>query len=157
MFLLRKFYIEQMFVLVRTQFRHHVDTLVKRFKRCKGSLVLNSKFSEGTKWLIKYSNPRAALWDWRNIGGTWTLLETAFTSYFLRKVSRAISFLAVSTFVQKELVHPLAEHFQTSVNKVNNFNVIYLRIPKNRRGSHRMRMSRSTCGPRVWDAGLCHI
>ena len=27
----------------------------------------------------------AALWRWRNNGGTWTLLEAAFRSYFLRK------------------------------------------------------------------------
>ena len=34
------------------------------------------------------------------------------------------SFLAVSTFVWKELVHSLAEHFQTPVNKANNVNVL---------------------------------
>jgi len=33
------------------------------------------------------SNPRAALWRWRNNGGTCTLLETAFSSCFLQKVS----------------------------------------------------------------------
>jgi len=47
------------------------------------------------------SNPRAAFWRWRNNVGAWTLLETAFTSYVLRKVSWVIgkSSLAVSTFV----------------------------------------------------------
>ena len=39
---LRKFYTEQMFVLVRIQFHNHVDTQsVKRFKRCKGYGVSN--------------------------------------------------------------------------------------------------------------------
>ena len=33
------------------------------------------------------SNLRAALWRWRNNGGTWSLPETAFASYFLRKLS----------------------------------------------------------------------
>jgi len=53
------------------------------------------------------------LWRWRNDDGGWTLLETAFTSYFLRNVSWVIgkSFLTVSTFVWKELVHSLARHF----------------------------------------------
>jgi len=39
---------------------------------------------------------------WRNNDGTWTLLETAFTSYFLRKVSWFLlgkSYLAIFTFV----------------------------------------------------------
>jgi len=47
------------------------------------------------------NNPRAALWRWRNIGGTWTLTERAFASYFLQKVSwiTGISFRATSTFV----------------------------------------------------------
>jgi len=58
--------------------------------------------------------------------------ETAFTSYFLRKVSlvMGISFISVSTFVWKELVHSLAEHFQTPVNKLNDVNINYLKIPK---------------------------
>jgi len=34
-----------------------------------------------------WSNPRAALWRWNNNGGSWTLLETIVTSYFLQKVS----------------------------------------------------------------------
>jgi len=33
------------------------------------------------------SNPRTALWCWRNIGGTLIVQETAFISYFLQKVS----------------------------------------------------------------------
>jgi len=33
------------------------------------------------------TNLRAALWCWRNNGGTWILLQTVFTSYFLWKVS----------------------------------------------------------------------
>ena len=43
----------------------------------------------------------ATLWRWRNNDGTGTLPETAFTSYFLRKVSWVIgeSSLAFSTFV----------------------------------------------------------
>jgi len=45
--------------------------------------------------------PKVALRRWRNNGGTVTFLETAFTSYFLWKVSWDIgkSFLTVSTFV----------------------------------------------------------
>ena len=35
---------------------------------------------------VLWGNPRAALWRWRKNGGTWTLLETGFTSYFLRKI-----------------------------------------------------------------------
>jgi len=36
-----------------------------------------------------WSNLRAGLWCWNKNGGTWTLLETAFTSYFLRKIWQA--------------------------------------------------------------------
>jgi len=48
-----------------------------------------------------YDYPEAALWRWRNSGRTWTFLETAFTSYFLQKVSWVVgkSLLAISTFV----------------------------------------------------------
>jgi len=48
-----------------------------------------------------YKVTEEALWRWCNNGCTWTLLETAFTSYFLRKVTWVIgkSFLSVSTFV----------------------------------------------------------
>jgi len=68
------------------------------------------------KWGLK-SNPRAALWRWRNNGSVWTLLETAFTSYFLRKLSWVIGklFLAAFTFVWTKLVHSLAERFITPV------------------------------------------
>jgi len=50
------------------------------------------------------------------------ILETAFTSCFLRKVSWVIgkSFQAVPTFFQKEVVHSLAVHFQTPLTKLNN-------------------------------------
>jgi len=50
------------------------------------------------------NNLRAALWCWHN-GNTSILQETDFTSYFLQKVLWVIgkSFLAVSTFVKKEL------------------------------------------------------
>jgi len=50
------------------------------------------------------------------------ILETAFTSYFLRKVSWVIGklFLAVCKFFQKKLVHSMSEHFQTPVNRLNN-------------------------------------
>ena len=67
---------------------------------------------QGTMETYK-SNLEAVLWHWHNNGGTWTLLETGFTSYFLQNVSWLIgkSFLAGSTFVQKELVHSLAEQF----------------------------------------------
>jgi len=53
---------------------------------------LKLKFFEGqTRNHIVTRGPhcahqRVALWRWRNNGGTWNLLETAFTSYFLRKV-----------------------------------------------------------------------
>ena len=48
-------------------------------------------------------------YDANNNGGTWALLETTFASYFLRKAwVIGKSFLAVSTFVSKELVHSLA-------------------------------------------------
>ena len=101
--------------------------------------VSNSTCSEGIK---VWSNQRAALRRWRNNGGTWTLLETAFTSYFLRKISWVIgkSFLAVSTFVYKELAHSL-------VNKLNNVNVIIWKFPKHR-GPHKT-PSRATCGRRA--------
>jgi len=41
------------------------------------------------------------LYCWHNNGGTWTLLETACTFYFLRKVSWVVrkSFLTLSMFV----------------------------------------------------------
>jgi len=48
--------------------------------------VSNSNCSENQIRTYKV-NPRAALWRWRNNGCTWSLLETAFKSYFLRKVS----------------------------------------------------------------------
>ena len=56
------------------------------------------------------SNPRAALWRWRNNGATCTLLEAAFKSYFLEKVSWVIgnSFQAFSKFVWKEHADSIA-------------------------------------------------
>jgi len=42
-----------------------------------------------------------------------------------------------------ELVHSLAKHFQMPLNKLNNVNVNYLKIPKNHRGPH------ATLGPSV--------
>ena len=59
------------------------------------------------------------------------------------------SFLAVSTFVSKELVHSLAEHFQIPANNLNNVNSNYLKIPKKHCGPHKM-PSRTTCGPSLW-------
>jgi len=58
----------------------------------------------GRRGLVDASCLRAALWCWRNNDGTcttWTLLETAFTSYFLRKVPWVTgkSCLAFPTFV----------------------------------------------------------
>jgi len=52
-------------------------------------------------------------------------LETASTSHFLRKVSWIVvkSFLSVSTFAWKDLVHLLAGRFQTPLYKLNNLNV----------------------------------
>jgi len=52
-------------------------------------------------WGPHYDYPRATLWHWRNNGGTWTLLETALTSYFLQNVLCVIgkSSLAFSTFL----------------------------------------------------------
>jgi len=46
-----------------------------------------------------------------------------------------MSFLAVSTFVEKELVHSLAEHFKKPVKKLNNLNANYLKIPKTSRAA----------------------
>jgi len=40
---------------------------------------------EVTTGRIRTTVPKAVLWHWRDSGGTWTLLEAAFTSYFLRK------------------------------------------------------------------------
>jgi len=45
-------------------------------------------------------------------------------------------FLSVSAFVSKELVHLLAEQFQTPVNKPKNVNVNYLKIPKKHHGPY---------------------
>jgi len=59
------------------------------------------------------------------------------------------SFLAASTFVSKELVHSLAEHFETPVNNLNNVNVNCLKIPKKHCGPHKM-PSRAICDPSVW-------
>jgi len=75
---------------------------------------------------------------------------TALASCFLRKVSRVIgkSFLAISTFVLKEIVHSLAEHFQILVNKINNLHINYLKTPKKHLGPHKM-PSRTTRGPRA--------
>jgi len=74
--------------------------------------VPNSNCSEGQTKTYKetrgprYGNPRAALWRWRNNCGTWTLPETALTSYFLRKVSWVVgkSFLTFTAFILKERV-----------------------------------------------------
>jgi len=63
-------------------------------------------FSDDFGFSIEFqSNLRAALWRWRNNGSIWTLLESAFTSHFLRMVSWVIgtSFLCVSTFVRNLL------------------------------------------------------
>jgi len=50
-------------------------------------------------------------------------------------------------FVQNELVHSLAEHLTpVNVNKVNNLNVIFLKILKTHRGPHKM-PSRANCEP----------
>jgi len=69
---------------------------------------------------------------------------TVFTSYFLRKVSGVVgeSFLAVTTFVQKELVHSLVEHLQTPMNKRNKGNTNYL---KNSQKSSRTVQNAETC------------
>jgi len=48
----------------------------------------------------------------------------------------------------KKFVHLLAERFQTSVNKLKNLNVDYMKIPKTHRGPHKM-PSEATCRPRV--------
>jgi len=40
------------------------------------------------------------------------------------------SFPAISTFVWKELVHSLTEHFETPVNEPSNLNVNCLKIAK---------------------------
>jgi len=109
-----------------------LDVSVKR-KAPRASTLVGYLFLAGSqtqiapraKWgLIK--QPRATLWRRHNNGRTCTLLETVFASYFLRKkiMRMGNSFLAVSTFVWKELVHSLAEHFQTPVNKANNVNVL---------------------------------
>ena len=71
---------------------------------------INSNFSEGqmkTYEVIRgphYVYPGGALWHWRNNSDIWTLLETVFASYSLRKVSFVISssFLAATTFVLKQ-------------------------------------------------------
>jgi len=63
------------------------------------------------------------------------------------------SYLAVSTFVSKELVHSLAEHFQIPVNNLNNLNSYHLKIPKKHCGPHKM-PSRATCGPSFWAPDL---
>ena len=57
-----------------------------------------------------YDYPRAALWRWRNKGGTWALLEAAFTSFLQRMVLWVIGTLslALSMFVLNELVDSLA-------------------------------------------------
>jgi len=88
-----------------------------------------TQFAPGAKWgLINITRkPHLTLWRWCNNGGTWTLLEAVFTSYFLQKVSWIIgkSFLAAvsSMLIQKELINLIAEHLQTPVNKVSNLNV----------------------------------
>ena len=99
----------------------------------------------------QYDYPAAALWRWRNKGGTWTLLETAFTSFFLWMVPWVWVIgnvtLARYTFVQNELVHSLAEHL-TPVNKGNNLYFNYMKILKTHRGPHKM-PSRANCDPRA--------
>jgi len=67
--------------------------------------------------------------QWRHLN----IIRNGFSSYFLRKVVWvivSIPFLAVSTFVLKELVHSLAENFQTSVNELHIVNVNCLKSPK---------------------------
>jgi len=72
----------------------------------------NSNCSEGQMRTYK-NNAKAALWCWHKNGSTWTLLETAFTSDFLGKVSwlTGKSILAVYMFAYKELVHLLVGRF----------------------------------------------
>jgi len=100
----------------------------------------------------QYDCPVAALWRWRNKGGTWCLLETAFTFFscgWYRYTEFVIGNMSLAryTFVQNELVHSLVEHL-TPMNKVNNQNVNYLKILKTHRGPTAVH------GPRVWDP--CH-
>ena len=100
---------------------------------------------------LYFDYPWGALWCWRNNIGTWTLLETAFTPYFLQKVSWVIgkSFQVVCTFIWNERVHLLAKHLQTFVNKPN-VNINYLKIAKKHCGLHKMPWQ-ATCGRHVWD------
>jgi len=74
--------------------------------------VSNSIWFKGETRTLKkpgphYDYPRAA---WRHKGGTWALLETAFTCFFRRMVLRVRGnlSLALSTFVLNELVDSLA-------------------------------------------------
>jgi len=79
---------------------------------------INSNFSEGqmkTYEVIRgphYVYPGGALWHWRNNSDIWTLLETVFASYSLRKVSFVISssFLAATTFVLKQWFSTCGSH-----------------------------------------------
>ena len=65
------------------------------------------------------------------------LTRNIFYILFPAKRKRSIgkSFLAVATFISKKLVHSLAEHFQTPMNKVNNLIIIW-KFPKDARDGH---------------------
>ena len=50
------------------------------------------------------NSPRGALWRWNNSGGTWTFLETAFTSYFLRAAGPVFGTRALGATAKLQIV-----------------------------------------------------
>jgi len=88
----------------------------------------------------------------------WRYLNLTRNSFYILFPEKGImssrqSFLAVSTFVSKELVQSLAENFWIPLNNRNNVNFNYLKIPKTHCGPHKM-PSRATCGPSLWAPDL---
>jgi len=62
-------------------------------------------------------------------------------------------YLVVSTYILKELVHLLEEHFQTPVNKLSSINVNYLKIPKKHPRLHKTPLQ-ATCRPSFETPGV---
>jgi len=132
----------------QSSFKVFFITQIGHRSGCQAQIALRAKRRPTKEPGPQYDYHVTALWRWRNKGSTWTLLETAFTSFCLRMVSLVIGNLSLarSTSVWNELVRSLAEHL-TLVNKVNNPNVNYLKILKTHRGPHKM-PSRAKCDPR---------
>jgi len=115
-------------------------------------LVSNSNCSEGQ--MGSYKVTRGPHHD---LTQQWRYLNLSKNSFYILFPAKGFvssgQIISSRLWVCYELVHSLAEHFWTPVNKLHTLkclNINYMKIPKTYPGPHKM-PSRATCGPRVWD------